>query len=51
MPVLQTQRYDEILNKRGALAEELGVNPEFVKMVLRAIHQESVRVQVEHINK
>ena len=51
MPVLQAQRYDEILNVRGAQAEELGINPEFVKTVLRAIHQESVRVQVEHINK
>ena len=51
MPVLQTQRYDEIINERGALAEEIGLNPEFVKTVLRAIHEESVHVQVKVINE
>ena len=51
MPVLQAQRYDEILNHRGALAEELDINPEFVKTVLRAIHEESVHVQMKLINK
>ena len=51
MPVLQTQRYDEIINERGALAEEIGLNPEFVKSVLRAIHEESVHVQVKVINE
>ena len=51
MPVLQTQRYDEIINERGALAKEIGLNPEFVKAVLRAIHEESVHVQVKVINE
>lgn len=51
MPVLQAQRYDEILNHRAAQADELDINPEFVKTVLRAIHEESVHVQMKLINK
>lgn len=51
MPVLQAQRYDEILNRRGAQALELDLNPEFIKTVLRAIHEESVHVQMKLINK
>ena len=50
MPVLQAQRYDEILNKRGAQAVELDLDPEFIKTVLRAIHEESVQVQMKLIN-
>lgn len=50
MPVLQAKRYDEILQKRGEQAVELGINPEFVKAVLRIIHEESVQVQMKDIN-
>ena len=49
MPILQAKRYDEILNKRGAQAVELGINPEFVKTLLQAIHEESVHEQVKVI--
>ena len=51
MPVLQAQRYDEILNLRGAQAAELDLDAEFVKTILRAIHEESVHVQMRLINK
>lgn len=51
MPVLQAQRYDEILNHRGAQAAELDLDSEFVKTILRAIHEESVHVQMKLINK
>lgn len=47
MPVLQTQRYDEILQKRMSQAEALGMNPKFVKNILEAIHEESVQQQVK----
>lgn len=47
MPILQTQRYDEILHNRMSQAEALGVNPEFIKSVLQAIHEESVQQQVK----
>jgi chorismate mutase len=51
MTVLQTGRYDEILSKRGTQGEEFGMNGEFVKAVFEAIHEESVRQQMEVINK
>jgi len=51
MPVLQAQRYDEILNLRGAQAAELDLDIEFVISVLQAIHEESVHVQMRLINK
>lgn len=51
MTVVQTNRYDEILHKRIAQAEEMGMNPEFMRVVLEAIHEESVRQQVDILNK
>ncbi|MCM1108364.1 MAG: bifunctional 3-deoxy-7-phosphoheptulonate synthase/chorismate mutase type II [Clostridium sp.] len=51
MPVVQTGRYSEILDKRGAQGAMCGMNPEFVKTVYEAIHGESVRQQIEIINK
>lgn len=50
MPVVQTGRYDDILNSRAAAAEELGMNGDFMKMVYQAIHEESVRQQIEVLN-
>ena len=49
--VLQTGRYNEILDKRGAQGSLCGMDPEFVKTVFEAIHEESVRQQLEIINK
>ena len=56
MTVLQTGRYNEgryneILDKRGAQGSLCGMDPEFVKTVFEAIHEESVRQQLEIINK
>ena len=50
MPVVQTGRYDDILNSRSAAAEELGMNGDFMKTVYQAIHEESVRQQIEVLN-
>lgn len=47
MPVLQAQRYDEILARRAAQAEQTGMDGEFIRTVLQAIHEESVRQQME----
>ena len=47
MPILQAQRYDEILKNRIAQAIEMGMDGEFMKTVLVAIHEESVRHQQE----
>lgn len=51
MTIVQTDRYDEILNKRVSQAEGMGMNPEFMRIVLEAIHEESVRQQVDILNK
>ncbi len=47
MPILQTTRYDEILQKRIFQAHSMGMSEEFMKTVLVAIHEESVRHQAE----
>lgn len=46
MPVLQSRRYEELLSRRMAEAEALGMAPEFMRSVLQAIHEESVRQQL-----
>lgn len=51
MTVVQTERYDEILNKRISQAEKMDMNPEFMRVVLEAIHEESVRQQIVILNK
>ena len=47
MPILQEKRYEEILEKNLSKAEELGLNTQFVKKILVAIHEESVKQQME----
>ncbi len=51
MPVLQAGRYDDIMQSRVKLAEEMGMSGDFMKAVLSAIHEESVRQQIEILNK
>ena len=51
MTVLQTGRYNEILNKRGEQGEACGMAADFVRDVFESIHEESVRQQIEVINK
>jgi chorismate mutase len=50
IPVLQTSRYDEIMQSRVKLAEEMGMSREFMTTVLSAIHEESVRQQINILN-
>lgn len=51
MTVLQTSRYNEILNKRGAQGSLCGMDPNFIKTIFEAVHEESVRQQIEIINQ
>ena len=51
MTVLQTARYSEILDKRGAQGSLCGIDPQCVAQVFEAIHEESVRQQLEILNK
>ncbi len=51
MPVLQAARYEELLARRAAQAEELGMEGGFMRRVLQAVHEESVRQQMEVIDE
>ena len=51
MIVLQTSRYNEILDKRGAQGSLCGMDAKFIKEIFEAIHEESVRQQIEIINR
>lgn len=46
MPVLQTGRYNEILEKRAAMGEAMNLDREFVYAIMKSIHEESVRIQL-----
>ena len=51
MTILQTNRYNEILSKRGAQASLCGMSLEFAAQIFEHIHEESVRQQMEIINQ
>lgn len=51
MTIVQTSRYSEILGKRGAQGALLGIGVDCIKQIFESIHEESVRQQVEIINK
>lgn len=47
LPVLQSSRYEEILQKRLQWAEQNGISTDTVKQMMELIHEESVRVQIK----
>lgn len=51
MAILQAERYDEIIKMRMSNGSSMGMDPEFMKVVFEAIHSESVRQQMEVMNK
>ncbi len=51
MTVLQSGRYSEILDKRAEQGISCDMSAEFIKEVFEAIHEESVRQQMEIINR
>lgn len=46
MPVLQTARYGEVLNQRAELGRAMDLDPDFVREILKEVHEESVRRQI-----
>lgn len=50
MPVLQATRYNDVMRTRVQIGEEMSLGTDFLKAVLLAIHEESVRQQIEVIN-
>lgn len=51
MAVVQTARYSEILDKRPAQGVLCGMDADFIKSIYEHIHEESVRQQMEFMNK
>ena len=49
--ILQTNRWDEIINTRAENAAKKKLSREFVQQMMDAIHQESIRHQTEIMNK
>lgn len=45
LPVLQKERYDTLMGSRISEGERLGLRPEFLRLLLQAIHEESVYTQ------
>ena len=50
MTVLQSKRYSEIIDKRGAQGTLCGISPSCMNTSFEAIHEESVRQQMEILN-
>ena len=50
VPVLQNDRFHEILEKRTRQGEERGMDGEFIRKIFCNIHEESCRQQEELIN-
>lgn len=51
MTILQTTRYDEIIQKRVEQGEGMDLSNDFMIRILKAIHEESVRHQVKIMNE
>lgn len=47
IPVIQPTRYNDLMQKRVDDGTSLEMSPEFVRNILAAIHEESVRQQIE----
>ena len=50
MTVLQSKRYSEIIDKRGAQGTLCGISADCMNTIFEAIHEESVRQQMEILN-
>lgn len=47
MPILQSARYNDLLNRRIQQASKIGLNEICIKAIWEAIHEESIRQQLE----
>jgi chorismate mutase len=49
--ILQTRRYDEIMNNRRERGDQRGLDAEFVTRIFESIHEESISRQSQVMNK
>ncbi|MDR2346387.1 MAG: bifunctional 3-deoxy-7-phosphoheptulonate synthase/chorismate mutase type II [Planctomycetaceae bacterium] len=50
MPILQSTRYGQIIEQKSTMAKSMNLNPEFIRDIMQAIHEESIRQQMKVIN-
>lgn len=50
MPVIQASRYNDLMERRVRAAQDMGMSADFMRAILAAIHEESVRQQIEIVN-
>lgn len=50
MPVIQQNRYNDLMERLVKNGEELGMSEDFIRQILVAIHEESVRQQLDIVN-
>ncbi len=48
--VLQKARWETIINRTLELSDKFDLNPEFIKIILKAIHDESIDIQEKILN-
>jgi len=51
LTILQLQRWEKILKTRLALSENIGLNTGFTQELLKIIHNESIKIQTNILNK
>lgn len=51
MAVVQSDRYSDIMADRLRLAAEMGIGTDCMQVIMQAIHEESVRQQIEIVNQ
>jgi chorismate mutase len=51
LTILQLKRWEHILKTRTKFSEELGLNADFTKKLLEIIHNESIKIQTNILNK
>lgn len=49
--ILQLERWEQIIKERTDMAQENGLSDGFIQKLLELIHQESIRIQTEVMNK
>ena len=47
MPIVQTGRYNDVIQNRLELAEQFGLSEQLVKQIYQLIHEESVNIQLK----
>ena len=50
LTVLQLSRWKEIMSSRKVWSEEMGIEQDFLRLVLEQVHKESIRIQTEILN-